>query len=84
MVEFYGPKLRPFFRARPEELSPVQVSSIVKDTLVVDDSWDNPGGAGEQQEEAGGTREERLAVECTRLQAAYQVGNLVFSVFSVC
>ena len=56
----------------------------MKDTLVVDDSWDSPGGAGEQQDEAGETREERLAVECTRLQAAYQVATRCPVIFSVC
>lgn len=54
-----------------------QVSSIVKDTLVVDETWDEEDLNGEQDDEenqdAPYSREKELARECKRLKKLHKV-----------
>jgi len=53
-----------------------QVSTIVKDTLVVDETWDQDGDEIEENvsENLSSTREKELLRECKRLEKLHKVG----------
>ena len=54
-----------------------QVSSIVKDTLVVDETWDEDDAdrAQDDNEEAPYSRENELVRECKRLEKLHKVNE---------
>ena len=54
-----------------------QVSSIVKDTLVVDETWDedDPDRDQDDEEDAPYSRESELVRECKRLEKLHKVNE---------
>ena len=54
-----------------------QVSSIVKDTLVVDETWDedDPDRDHQEDEDAPYSRENELGRECKRLEKLHKVNE---------